>query len=164
VDFKLRDSLKVFRGRRDTQSAAIKRRSRCGSDRGCPVLSLHSWPCPAPQVGQRTACTCLIVGFLAFTVIEDTATRNKKTVHFCTVNSVGLGEVGIGAAPTPRSERRMHSEIPIRYFGKTRPSGRDFVPKPWQGTMPCICFRYGYESMDCPLEIRCYCWRTVRTP
>src|SRR5258707_15368532 len=33
----------MFR-RRDTQSWAIKRRSRCGSVRGCPVLSSHFSP------------------------------------------------------------------------------------------------------------------------
>ena len=52
--------------RRDTQFLEIKRRSRRGSVRGCPVLSSHFSPGPAPQVGQRTGCTCLRVGFLAF--------------------------------------------------------------------------------------------------
>jgi hypothetical protein len=39
-------------------SAAIHRRSRCGSLRGWPVLSWHFSPGWAPQVGQVTARTC----------------------------------------------------------------------------------------------------------
>jgi hypothetical protein len=35
-------------------SEASKRRSRCGSVRGSPVLSSHFSPGLAPQVGQRT--------------------------------------------------------------------------------------------------------------
>src|SRR3984957_9968290 len=42
--------LRLDRG--DTQSAAIKRRSRCGCVRGCPVLSSHFSPGPASQVGH----------------------------------------------------------------------------------------------------------------
>ena len=71
--------------RRDTQSLEIKRRSRCGSVRGCPVLSSHFSPGPAPQVGQRTACTCLRVGFLAFMVFQDAAIRRRKMVNFAQV-------------------------------------------------------------------------------
>src|SRR5260370_30336354 len=40
------------------QSFAIKRRSRCGSVRGRPVLSSHFSPGAAPQVGQWTASIC----------------------------------------------------------------------------------------------------------
>jgi hypothetical protein len=36
------------------QSAAVNRRSRCGSVRGLPVPSSHFRPGAAPQVGQRT--------------------------------------------------------------------------------------------------------------
>ena len=39
------------------QSAAIKRRARCGSVRSRPVVSAHFFPGAAPQVGQRTAST-----------------------------------------------------------------------------------------------------------
>jgi membrane protein YqaA with SNARE-associated domain len=44
-------------------SAAAKRRSRCGSVRGRPVLSSHFSPGLAPQAGQRTvrACSCWAV-------------------------------------------------------------------------------------------------------
>lgn len=66
----------------DISSAAIKRRSRCGSVRGCPVLSSHFSPGPAPHVGQRTACTCLRVGFLAFTILDSTGIRRRKMVTF----------------------------------------------------------------------------------
>src|ERR1700722_136796 len=61
-----------------TQFPAANRRSRCGSVRGCPVVSSHFLPGPAPHVGQRTACTCLRLGFLAFTVVYDAETRRKK--------------------------------------------------------------------------------------
>jgi len=46
----------------DHFSEAAKRRSRCGSVRGSPVLNSHFSPGLAPQVGQRTAKagTCLI--------------------------------------------------------------------------------------------------------
>jgi hypothetical protein len=64
--------------RRRTQSPAANRRSRCGSVRGCPVVSSHFSPGPAPHVGQRTACTCLRLGFLAFTVVYDAEIRSKK--------------------------------------------------------------------------------------
>ncbi len=46
------------------QSAAINRRSRCGSMRGWPVASWHRSPWLAPQVGQRTASICLESGSL----------------------------------------------------------------------------------------------------
>jgi hypothetical protein len=39
-------------------SFAISRRSRCGSMRGCPVVSSHLFPGTALQVGQRTASAC----------------------------------------------------------------------------------------------------------
>jgi len=68
-------------------SSASSRRSRCGCVRGCPVLSSHFLPGPAPQVGQRTACTCLRVGFLAFMVADCAAIRTKKNGQFRTVNS-----------------------------------------------------------------------------
>jgi hypothetical protein len=42
------------------------------------VVSSHFWPGPAPHVGQRTACTCLRLGFLVFTVVYDAKTRSKK--------------------------------------------------------------------------------------
>jgi hypothetical protein len=42
------------------------------------VVSSHFWPGRAPHVGQRTACTCLRLGFLAFTVVYDAETRSKK--------------------------------------------------------------------------------------
>ena len=43
----------AFVGRgRGIQSDAIKRRSRCGFVRGCPVLSSHFSPGPALHVGQ----------------------------------------------------------------------------------------------------------------
>jgi len=51
----------VFQKRRPVrlaQSAAINRRSRCGSVRGWPVLSSQFSPGAAPQVGQGTASTC----------------------------------------------------------------------------------------------------------
>ena len=69
----------MFR-RRDAQSAAIKRRSRCGSVRGCPVVSLHFSPGPAPQVGQRTVSASLRVGFLVFMVLDDAAIRRRGAV------------------------------------------------------------------------------------
>src|SRR3954465_3480617 len=52
------------------QSYPINRRSRCGSVRGCPVLSSHFSPGPAPQVGQRIACIFLRVVFLAFMTFD----------------------------------------------------------------------------------------------
>jgi len=66
-----------------TQSAAIKRRSRCGSVRGCPVLSSHFSPTPAPQVGQRIAWTCLRVGLLVFTVrmMRQAAEKEWSILH-----------------------------------------------------------------------------------
>jgi hypothetical protein len=64
----------TLRGR-DIQSEAIRRRSRCGSVRGCPVVSSHFSPGPAPQVGQRTPSTCLRLGFLAFMVVDDARTE-----------------------------------------------------------------------------------------
>jgi len=45
-------------------SAATRRRSRCGSVRGWPVLSSHFSPTLAPHVGQRTASTCFGVAFI----------------------------------------------------------------------------------------------------
>ena len=44
-------------------------------------MSSHFWPGPAPHVGQRTACTCLRLGFLVFTVVYDAKTRSKKNVE-----------------------------------------------------------------------------------
>jgi hypothetical protein len=46
-------------------SEAAKRRSRCGSVRGWPVVSSHLSPGFAPQVGQRTAWVCFCVTFMA---------------------------------------------------------------------------------------------------
>jgi hypothetical protein len=46
------------RNRHGCGSAAIHRRSRCGSLRGWPVLSVHFSPGWAPQIGQVTARTC----------------------------------------------------------------------------------------------------------
>jgi hypothetical protein len=57
-------------------------RSRCGSVRGCPVVSWHVSPGPAPQVGQRTACTCLRVVFLTFMVVDDADICGRKMVSF----------------------------------------------------------------------------------
>ena len=42
------------------------------------MVSSHFSPGPAPHVGQRTACTCLRLGFLAFTVVYDAEIRSKK--------------------------------------------------------------------------------------
>ena len=42
------------------------------------MVSSHFSPGPAPHVGQRTACTCLRLGFLAFTVAYDAEIRSKK--------------------------------------------------------------------------------------
>jgi hypothetical protein len=42
------------------------------------VVSSQFWPGLAPHVGQRTACTCLRLGFLAFTVVYDAETRSKE--------------------------------------------------------------------------------------
>jgi hypothetical protein len=67
--------------RRRTQSAAIKRRSRCGSVRGCPVLSSHFLPGPAPQTGQRTACICLRLGFLAFMGVDNAVIGRRRMVN-----------------------------------------------------------------------------------
>jgi hypothetical protein len=49
-------------------SEAAKRRSRCGSVRGWPVVSSHFSPGLAPQVGQRTARTCFCVTFMGYIV------------------------------------------------------------------------------------------------
>jgi len=70
--------------RRGTQSAAIKRRSRCGVVRGCPELSSHLSPRPAPQVGQGVACICFRVGFLACMVVESCCNPKKKNGQLCT--------------------------------------------------------------------------------
>ena len=49
----------------DYFSEAAKRRSRCGSVRGSPVLSSHFSPGLAPQVGQRTAKAGVRLVFIA---------------------------------------------------------------------------------------------------
>ena len=49
--------------------------------RGCPVVSSHFSPGPAPHVGQRTASTCLRVGFLAVMAIYDATVRSRKMVN-----------------------------------------------------------------------------------
>jgi hypothetical protein len=46
-------------------SEASKRRSRCGSVRGRPVLSSHFSPGLAPQVGQRIVRVCSFLVFMA---------------------------------------------------------------------------------------------------
>jgi hypothetical protein len=46
-------------------SEAAKRRSRCGSVRGMPVLSLHFSPGLAPHVEQRTIRACSFFAFIA---------------------------------------------------------------------------------------------------
>src|ERR1022692_4483814 len=66
---------------RDTQSAAIDRRSRCDSVRDCPVPSSALLAGPTPRVGQRTACICFGVGFLVFMAVDDAANRTQKTVN-----------------------------------------------------------------------------------
>lgn len=45
-------------------SKAARRRSRCGSVRGSPVLSSHFSPGFAPHVGQRTASASFSVTFM----------------------------------------------------------------------------------------------------
>jgi hypothetical protein len=90
------------------QSAAIKRRSRCGSVRDCPEQSSHFWPGPTPHVGQRTACTCLRGGFLAFMVLDHAAICGRKTVQFCTESSDRLRKIAI-TLKTPQVLRRYES-------------------------------------------------------
>src|ERR1700730_8154749 len=65
------------------QSAAIKRRSRCGSVRGSSALSAHFSPRAAWPVGQRTSCTCLRVGLLVFTplMMRQPAPGNWSNPH-----------------------------------------------------------------------------------
>jgi hypothetical protein len=46
-------------------SEAAKRRSRCGSVRGWPVLSSHFSPGLAPHVGQRTVMVTFFLAFIA---------------------------------------------------------------------------------------------------
>jgi hypothetical protein len=46
-------------------SEAAKRRSRCGSVRGMPVLSSHFSPTLAPHVAQRPVRTCFFFAFIA---------------------------------------------------------------------------------------------------
>src|ERR1700739_3993642 len=48
-------------------SEAVRRRSRCGSVRGNPVLSSHFSPGFAPHVGQRTASASFWVTFMPTT-------------------------------------------------------------------------------------------------
>ena len=76
----------------DTQSAAIKRRSRCGVVRGFPEISSHFLPGSAPQVGQFTASACLRVAFLAFMVVDDAAIRRRKMVNFAQESWI-VGEI-----------------------------------------------------------------------
>ena len=59
------------------------------------MLSSHFLPSPAPQVGQRTACTCLRVAFLAFMVADYAAISTRKTVHYCTANSANWRKIAI---------------------------------------------------------------------
>ena len=49
-------------------SDAARRRSRCGSVRGRPVLSSHFSPGLAPQVGQRTDSACFSLTFISHIV------------------------------------------------------------------------------------------------
>ena len=54
-------------------SAAVNRRSRCGSKRGWPVASSHFSPDAAPQVGQRIVSTCFGLSsfFMALASVGD---------------------------------------------------------------------------------------------
>jgi hypothetical protein len=81
VDLQLGRALSCWKPRqlgRKTQSDASKRRSRCGCVRGCPVLSSHFSPGPAPHVGHWTDCTCWGVGFFDFMVADNVATCGKN--------------------------------------------------------------------------------------
>src|SRR5258705_13949652 len=64
----------------ESQSVAIKCRSRCGVVRGCPVLSSHLSRGAAPQVGQRTPCIRLRGTFL-FTMCNDVSSDGRKMVN-----------------------------------------------------------------------------------
>ena len=67
------------------QSAAINRRSRCGSVRGWPVLSSHFFPGAAPQVGQGTASTCFGPSFFSWRgemMPQKQCTRMVNLEHF----------------------------------------------------------------------------------
>jgi hypothetical protein len=74
-----------------TQSAAINRRSRCGSVRGSPVVSLHFSPGAAPQVGQRTASIFFEVSsfFIAFNRTFDVSFRRPIVCQKLSVDFPG---------------------------------------------------------------------------
>lgn len=77
--------------RRHNQSAAIKRRSRCGILRGNPVLNSHFAPGAAPHVGQRIAsdfCPCSFFLVLAFTEINHAVNPSRKNSQYCTVKAL----------------------------------------------------------------------------
>ncbi len=81
-------------------SAAAKRRSRCGSVRGRPLVSSHFFPGLAPQVGQWTARACSSLTFISRIMHCCSATRwsiltspqvtfveYSPEAHFSTVSS-----------------------------------------------------------------------------
>ena len=74
---------------------------------GCPVVSSHFSPSLAPQVGQRTACTCLTVGFLAFMVIDGAANSHIRVGISCTeTHRIEI----VDARQTPQAARpKLHS-------------------------------------------------------
>jgi hypothetical protein len=87
--------------RRDIQSAAIKRRSRCGSVRGRPVLSSHFSPGAAPHVGHRTACIFLRVLFLAFISADDAAICGTRMVNFAQETPIVVAKSRLHSVENP---------------------------------------------------------------
>jgi hypothetical protein len=84
IDDLLRYGLSVI------QSAAINRRSRCGSVRGCPVPSSHFSLGRPPQVGQRTACTFFRVSFLDCMTVDHASKQETKMVNMAQSGGVFL--------------------------------------------------------------------------
>ena len=75
--------------------------------RGCPVVSSLFSSGLAPQVGQRTACTRLTFGFLAFMVIDGAANSHIRVGISCTATH--RIEI-VDARQTPQAARpKLHS-------------------------------------------------------
>ena len=110
-------------------SAAINRRSRCGSVRGWPVASWHCSPGLAPQVGQRTTSIFLGEGSVKLPTTELLA-RDRFGIARTRPQS--------GRSPQRRQTRLLsaHSE-PWAVSGSAHRSHRKWRCR-WPGLTPTI--------------------------
>jgi hypothetical protein len=129
------------------KSEAMRRRSRCGSVRGCPVLNLHFAPGLAPQIGQWMACICLRVRFLVFMTVDYPAIPTLRNVHFCTWLGIFLGGgdsaamIVWGAAPVSNPRLSARSAVgfsDLRHQRKSVAKLRTCITshRPTHGTFP----------------------------